>query len=87
MMIETDGNLTIPFTGKLMVSAQITLNDLEHYTSASFWFELIKNKPFPRSRSRRSHADQQNRKTIGIYQFVSGMRTSIRSLLSYDSIL
>ena len=78
----TDGNLIIPFTGKLAVSAQITLDELDNSTLVRFWFELFHKKPSSRSRARGGHADQQDRDTIGIYQFVSGTKAAAHYLLS-----
>ena len=78
----TDGNVVIPFTGKLAVSAQITLDKLEDSTSVSLWFELRHKKPSLRSRPRGGHADQKDRETIGIYDFVSGTNTAAHYLLS-----
>ena len=67
----TDGNVTISFTGKLLASAQITLDDLEENATVRFWFEICHSKLLsPRSAARGGHADEQHKETIGIYQFV-----------------
>ena len=67
----TDDYVTIPFTGKLLASAQITLNDLEENATVRFWFEICHSKLLsPRSAASGGHADERHKETIGIYQFV-----------------